>query len=330
MKRWEPPAPKHAGIEERPVGRGGRLLTGRLSVWSLSGLGRIAAAAAFAIPLMSPQLGSWASGIIIALVLFLAAGVVLAWRLRSPAWGVIWLNDLIVLVLLTPPLVLASYVAAGNTPLQTGGWLAYLELFVSAIAGLIGMAALAKWLGRSWLPGAAPLLLLPGVLQVLALTTILNTYRDATVAAVLSSAYLIAALGTYVTPVVRPGRRPFLPLVAFGLYLVILSTTGPGLAALGRIQAQMALTQMLLLLGALATLILVPNRGRISLPSRNLGSALTGVRSTRVPRRSHASPGRCARHRQPETPAIPTEEHRTRQPVMPASSLYDLGPFPFE
>lgn len=330
MKRWEPPASEPTGVEEQPVGRGGRFLTGRLAVWSLSGLGRIAAAAAFAVPLMAPQLSSWASGVMIALILFFATGIFLAWRLRTPAWGVIWLNDLIVLALLTPPLVLAGYVAAGQAPLQSGGWLAYLEIFVPAIAGLIGMTALARWLGRNWLPGATPLLLLPGVLQVLALTMVLDDYRDTTVAAVLTSAYLIAALGTLVSPVIRPSWRPWLPLVAFALYLIILSTTGSGLAALGRIQAPLVLTQMLLLLVALVALVAIPTRGRMSFTSRDIGSALIGAQEPAVPRRSRASRGRRARHRKPETVSVSAEGRGVRPPVGYARSPQDLGRFPFE
>lgn len=328
MKRWEPPVPELAGSEDQPGLRGRRLLTGRLSVWILSGLGRIAAAAAFAVPLMTPELRSWAPAIVIALVLLLVAGVGLAWRLGTPAWGVIWLNDLLVLGLLTPSLVLAGYVASGEAPLQAVGWLAYLEIYVPAIAALAGMTVLAKWLGRTRLPGGTPILLLPGVLQVLALTTVLDTYRDVTVAAVLSSAYLIAALGTFLSPVIRPGWRAWLPLVMIALYLVILSTTGSGLAALRKIQAPLVLTQMLLLLVALAALVTVP--ARVTFVVRDTGTALIGPRESAAPRRSRASRGRRARHRTPDTVSISAEEQHVRQPVGSAISQQDIGQFPFE
>ncbi len=330
MKRWEPPVPELAGADDQPGWRGGRLLTGRLSVWTLSGFVRIAIAAAFAVPLMTPQLRSWASAIVIALVLFLVAGVGLAWRLGMPAWGAVWLNDVLALLFLTPPLVLASYVAAGEAPLQTGGWLAYLEIYVPAIAALAGMTALAKWLGRTRLPGGTPLLLLPGVLQVLALTTVLDSYRDVTVAAVLSSAYLIAALGTFLSPMLRPGWRGWLPLVAVALYLIILSTTGSGLAALGKVQAPLVLTQMFLLLVALAGVVAVPTRGRVSFVGRDIGSALISPQESAAPRRPRASRGRRARHRTPDTASVSAQEQETRHPVGSAISQQDFGSFPFE
>ncbi len=330
MKRWEPPVPELDRAADQPGWRGGRLLTGRLSVWTLSGLGRIAIAAAFAVPLMTPQLRSWASAIVIALVLFLVAGVGLAWRLGMPAWGVVWLNDVLALAFLTPPLVLAGYVAAGEAPLQAGGWLAYLEIYVPAIAALAGIAALAKWLGRTRLPGGAPLLLLPGVLQVLALTTVLDSYRDVTVAAVLSSAYLIAAMGTFLAPVIRPGWRAWVPLVAVALYLVILSTTGSGLAALGKIQAPMVLTQMVLLLVALAAAVTVPARGRVSLAGRDIGTALIGPRESAAPRPTRAERARRDRHRTPDPANNVTPERRTHHPVGSAISEQDIGSFPFE
>ncbi len=330
MKRWEPPVPELARAADQPGWRGGRLLTGRLSVWTLSGLGRIAIAAAFAVPLMTPQLRSWASAIVIALVLFLVAGVGLAWRLGMPAWGVVWLNDVLALAFLTPPLVLAGYVAAGEAPLQAGGWLAYLEIYVPAIAALAGIAALAKWLGRTRLPGGAPLLLLPGVLQVLALTTVLDSYRDVTVAAVLSSAYLIAAMGTFLAPVIRPGWRAWVPLVAVALYLVILSTTGSGLAALGKIQAPMVLTQMVLLLVALAAAVTVPARDRVSLAGRDIGTTLIGPRESAAPRPTRAERTRRDRHRTPDTANNVTPERRTHHPVGSAISEQDIGSFPFE
>jgi hypothetical protein len=330
MKRWEPPVPELAGAADQPGWRGGRLLTGRLSVWTLSGLGRIAIAAAFAVPLMTPQLRSWASAIVIALVLFLVAGIGLAWRLGMPAWGVVWLNDILVLLLLTPPLVLVGYVAAGEAPLQAAGWLAYLEIYVPAIAALAGMTALAKWLGRTRLPGGAPLLLLPGVLQVLALTMVLGSYRDVTVAAVLTSAYLIAALGTFLSPVLRPGWRAWLPLVAVAMYLIILSTAGSGLAALGKIQAPLVLTQMLLMLVALAAVVAVPARDRASLAGRGIGAALIGPRESAAPPRSRAKRRRLARHRAPDSANVTPQEPETRHPVGSAISQHDIGSFPFE
>lgn len=330
MKRWEPPIPERAELEGRKVGRGGRLLTGRVAVWSLSGLGRLAAAAAFAVPLMSPQLGSGTSAVMIALVLLFIAGIILAWRLRMPPWSAVWLNDLLILLLLTPSLVLAGYVAAGETPLQGSGWLAYLEIFVPAAAGLIGMTTLAGWIGRNWLPGATPLLLLPGALQVLALTTVLDDYRDVTVAAVLSSAYIISALCTFVSPVIRPNWRAWLPLVAFALFFIILSTTGSGLAALGGIQPPLVMTQMLLLLAALAVLVAIPTRGRMSVNGWDIGSALTGARGSGAPRRVRTSRGRRDRHHKPETTDPSAEEHRVRPPVGSARSQQDIGRFPFE
>ncbi len=247
-----------------------------------------------------------------------------------PAWGVVWLNDVLALVFLTPPLVLAGYVAAGETPLQAGGWLAYLEIYVPAIAALAGMAALAKWLGRTRLPGGAPLFLLPAVLQVLALTMVLDSYRDVTVAAVLSSAYLIAAMGTFLLPVIRPGWRAWLPMVAVALYLVILSTTGSGLAALGKIQAPMVVTQMVLLLVALSAVVTVPARGRASLAGRDIGTALIGPRESAVHRPTRAERGRRAQQRVPETANISPREQTPRHPLGSAISGQDIGSFPFE
>lgn len=306
------------------------MLTGRLVVWSLSGLGRIAAGAAFAVPVISTETRSWASGALIALILLLVGGISLAWRLRTLAWGVIWLNDLVVLLLLTPALVLAGYVASGQGPLQADGWLAYLETFVPAIAALVGMIVLARWLGRTWLPGGAPLLLLPGVLQVLALTTVLDNYREMAVAAVLSSTYLIAALGTLVSPVIRPGWRAWLPIVAFALFLAMLSTTGSGIAALGGIQAPLVLTQLLLLLVGLAAIVTVPTRGRVSFTGRDIGSALIGSREPATPRRTRAVRGRPARHRTPDNVNVSAEKHEVRPPVESAISQQDIGTFPFE
>ena len=101
---------------------------------------------------------------------------------------------------------------------------------------------------------------------------------------------------------------------------------------MGKIQLPLVLTQVVLLLGALAVLFVVPSRPRISLPGLNLGPALTRPRGSGAPRRLRPSRVRRDRRQKPEAVSVSAEKPgvRPRARVGSAITQQDLGGFPFE
>ncbi|HET7034160.1 MAG TPA: hypothetical protein VFI42_00615 [Thermomicrobiaceae bacterium] len=242
-ERWEPPAATAHGAArarrrrtQTNWGAALELVSGRLLAALIFLIGGLSRAPALWLPLAGCAL---------------VAGLILAgcrYHGRAGAAAqVIWLADAATLGVLLPLLLFNAFAATGAAPLRASEEAVYLETAAGVLLVLAGL-----FLAVSWRAGADRLLtavaLVPAALLVPGLAEAHRDLRDATVAAMLALAWLLAALISLAARWLggQPGR--LLPLAGYLGFTFILLIGDPGFVTFGGQGAPVGLVEPLLLL----------------------------------------------------------------------------------
>lgn len=247
MERWEPVSrgdERTAQAEQRR-----QPPQDRRDAWAnacAASLGRAGIGVVFLAATLKPLPATALAGLAAALIAGLLVVCVYAWRSGLPRWGLVWINDLVSLGLLTPFLVLNGFVASEQSSLLAAERSAYGETALLAGAALLLLLLLCGW-ARRFLPGLTGVLYLPGALQVVALVAAFDDYRDGTVLEAVGIVYLIAAAATCAGWMWSEGRRVWLAPLAWALFFLGLMLVTPGVRPLGSRQGSILVGQTLLI-----------------------------------------------------------------------------------
>ncbi len=297
MERWEPPVPP-PGAEERldvtAVAEPGT--SARLGLATLGFLTRLAPVVVFGVPVVSPVPGLWSAAAGAVVVVALVGAARLAPRVGLSGWGALCASDAVGVGLVTPLVVLGSFIGSERWSLFPAEQAAFLQATFAALAALVAQGALAAWLCRRE-PTLAGVALLPSALVVLAVVALADL-SDLAVSRATALAYLGAALATFLALMLSPSRRRWVPVLTF---VVVLGATLLGVGAVVDPARSGVVTSLQWLLVALAG-------GSLAL-SPHLAGTLRGdgARGRGRRGRRRGAPRRRSAARRPPRPSDRTE-----------------------
>lgn len=185
----------------------------------------IAAAVLLAVPALEGRAGDGALAVaLVALAIMLGIGSYLVYRSEAQASWPIPASDALAMVIIVPAALVASSMAQSSVQIGGGWWPNFAAVVAACCAGgivLIGAAAATSMAEAP--PESAPLAFLAGPLMLVAVLLGAGRFGGSDAALGLSAAMMTAALATTASGVVAAHVRPWVPIIASLVFIIVVA-----------------------------------------------------------------------------------------------------------